>query len=91
MNCLFRICTYLHIRKDRIQKQFNLPGIVDVFERKKRNNMLRILSEKKRHQFYKEMIGKELKVLFEAENDDGIIKGFSSNYVRVINKFTPFS
>ena len=33
------------------------------------------------------MIGKELEVLFESESEDGIIKGFSTNYVRVKNNF----
>ncbi len=70
-------------------KAINLPGAVDVFERKKRNNMLRILSEKKRHQFYEEMLGKELNVLFESESHDGTIKGFSSNYVKVMNQYYP--
>ena len=85
--------SYLHVftyseRPDT--KAITIPGAVDVFERKKRNNMLRILSEKKRHRFYEEMIGKELKVLFETEDGDGNIKGFTSNYVRVINNFKPF-
>ena len=84
--------SYLHVftyseRPDT--KAIKMPDAVDVFERKKRNNMLRILSEKKRHQFYKEMTGKELKVLFESEDGQGMIKGFSSNYVRVIHKFSP--
>jgi threonylcarbamoyladenosine tRNA methylthiotransferase MtaB len=84
--------SYLHVftyseRPDT--KAVKLPGAVDLFERKKRNNMLRILSEKKRHQFYEEMLGKELNVLFESENNDGTIKGFSSNYVRVINRYSP--
>jgi threonylcarbamoyladenosine tRNA methylthiotransferase MtaB len=70
-------------------KAIKMPGTVDVFERKKRNNMLRILSEKKRHLFYKNMVSKELKVLFESGDNAGMIKGFSSNYVRVINKFSP--
>lgn len=49
--------------------------------------MLRILSEKKRNSFYNEMIGKDLDVLFESENVDGMMKGFSSNYVRVANSY----
>lgn len=64
-------------------KAINLPNQVDMHERKKRNNMLRILSEKKRNEFYRSMIGKELTVLFEAENHNGYMKGFTSNYVRV--------
>jgi threonylcarbamoyladenosine tRNA methylthiotransferase MtaB len=68
-------------------KAINLPGKVDMFERRRRNNMLRILSEKKKNFFYNEMIGKELDVLFESEASDGKIKGFSSNYVRVVNTY----
>ncbi|MBI9072576.1 MAG: tRNA (N(6)-L-threonylcarbamoyladenosine(37)-C(2))-methylthiotransferase MtaB [Melioribacteraceae bacterium] len=61
----------------------NFDGSVEVFERKRRNHMLRILSEKKRDQFYRKMIGKELTVIFEHQNHDGFMKGFASNYVRV--------
>lgn len=84
--------SYLHVftyseRPDT--KAILLPGKVDKTERKRRNNMLRILSEKKRNAFYNEMIGKDLEVLFESESVDGKIKGFSSNYVRVEHKFRP--
>jgi threonylcarbamoyladenosine tRNA methylthiotransferase MtaB len=76
-------------------RAISMPGQVDHQIRKKRNNMLRILSEKKRHEFYQTMKMKELSVLFEHENHGGFIKGFSSNYVRIkhsynqdlINKF----
>ncbi len=82
--------SYLHVftyseRPDT--KAIALPKKVDHPERKRRNSMLRILSEKKRNLFYNDMIGKDLKVLFESENIDGMTKGFSSNYVRVENKF----
>lgn len=78
--------SYLHVftyseRPDTPASEFE--GSVDVFERKKRNNMLRILSEKKTRQFYEKMNGKTLCVLFEGEDHDGIMKGFASNYVRV--------
>ena len=66
-----------------------LANPVDVQERRRRSNMLRILSEKKRHEFYKQMSGKELDVLFESENISGKIKGFSSNYVRVSQDYNP--
>lgn len=84
--------SYLHVftyseRPDT--KAVTLPGKVEITDRRKRNSMLRILSEKKRRHFYSQMIGKELEVLFEAENIDGLIKGFSSNYVRVQNEFAP--
>ena len=84
--------TYLHVftyseRPDT--KAVSLPGVVEHSERKKRNNMLRILSEKKRNLFYEQMIGKDLEVLFEAQNIDSMMKGFSSNYVRVEHEFDP--
>lgn len=82
--------SYLHVftyseRPDT--KAILLKGSVEHSERKRRNNMLRILSDKKKNQFYNEMIGKDLEVLFETEAEDGMVKGFSSNYVRVQNKF----
>lgn len=82
--------SYLHVftyseRPDT--KALSMEGSVDVFERKKRNQMLRILSEKKKHLFYESMKNKELDILFEGENKGGIISGFSSNYVRVFSKF----
>lgn len=78
--------SYLHVftyseRPDT--KAVTMDGSVDVFERKRRNNMLRILSEKKRHEFNKKMLGKKLSVLFENEQHGNFIKGFASNYVRV--------
>lgn len=84
--------SYLHVftyseRPDT--KAILLPGKIEQAERKRRNNMLRILSEKKRNVFYNEMIGKDLIVLFESENIDGRVKGFSSNYVRVEHAYMP--
>ncbi len=78
-------------------KSININGQVDVAVRKKRNNMLRILSAKKRNEFNRKMIGKNLNVLFEHQDHDGMMKGFASNYVRVnspfnlnlVNKFSP--
>ena len=84
--------SYLHVftYSERPDTQaISLPDSVDVYERRKRNNMLRILSEKKRHQFYASHIKKDLKVLFESENKDGQIKGFTSNYIRVSHSFNP--
>ncbi|GIV45350.1 MAG: tRNA (N(6)-L-threonylcarbamoyladenosine(37)-C(2))-methylthiotransferase MtaB [Ignavibacterium sp.] len=67
-------------------------------ERRRRTNTLRILSARKKYQFYLEMLGTEQKVLFEHRDDDGTIKGFTSNYIRVVsdspydltNKFADF-
>ena len=45
--------------------------------------MLRGLSVKKRRAFYESQLGNELSVLFEGENKDGFIHGFTENYVKV--------
>jgi threonylcarbamoyladenosine tRNA methylthiotransferase MtaB len=84
--------SYLHVftyseRPDT--KAIELPYAVDMHERRKRNSMLRILGEKKRMEIYNKMIGKELEVLFETENINGKMKGFSSNYVRVVSDYNP--
>jgi threonylcarbamoyladenosine tRNA methylthiotransferase MtaB len=82
--------SYLHVftyseRPDT--KAILIDDQVEPAERKRRNKMLRILSDKKKNYFYTEMIGKNLDVLFESEDNDEMIKGFSSNYVRVQNKY----
>ena len=82
--------SYLHVftyseRPDT--KAINLTGKVEITEKKRRNKILRTLSEKKKHQFYKQMLGRDLDVLFEDELIDNKMKGFTSNYVRVINEY----
>lgn len=57
--------------------------VVPMSERKRRNHMLRILSEKKKNLFYEKYIGKNFEVLFESENKDGHLFGFTNNYIRV--------
>ena len=82
--------SYLHVftyseRPDT--KAISLPGTVDVQERKRRNNILRILSEKKRAKFYSDMIGTTQDVLFENANKNGLMHGFTSNYIKVQTNF----
>ncbi len=82
--------SYLHVftySERPNTKAINMEGVVDVFERKKRNHMLRILSEKKKNEFYSSMTGQNLEVLFEHTNHNGIMKGFSSNYIRVEHEY----
>jgi threonylcarbamoyladenosine tRNA methylthiotransferase MtaB len=49
----------------------------------KRSKMLRGLSAKKRHAFYESQLQKTKTILFEAENKEGYIHGFTENYVKV--------
>jgi threonylcarbamoyladenosine tRNA methylthiotransferase MtaB len=60
-----------------------MSGIVPMNIRHKRSKMLRGLSVKKRRAFYESQLEKTTTVLFENENKDGFIFGFSDNYVRV--------
>ena len=61
----------------------DMEGVVPKNVRHKRSKMLRGLSAKKRRAFYESQLGKTVEVLFENENKDGFIYGFSDNYVRV--------
>ncbi len=78
--------SYLHVftYSERANtRALNIKPIVPQPDRKERNKMLRILSEKKRHKFYAEHLNTERKALFESENDSGIMYGFTDNYVKV--------
>lgn len=57
--------------------------------RKKRSRMLRGLSVKKRRAFYESQLGKTHTVLFEGENKEGYIHGFTENYVKVKTPWNP--
>ena len=86
--------TYLHVftYSERENTEATaMDGVVPVAERKKRNKMLRILSEKKKMAFYQTQLGKTLPVLWEHENKDGKMFGFTENYVRVQKDFDPAS
>jgi threonylcarbamoyladenosine tRNA methylthiotransferase MtaB len=51
--------------------------------------MLRILSEKKKRAFYESQLGQVRPVLFEAENKEGFMLGYTDNYVRVKTYWNP--
>jgi threonylcarbamoyladenosine tRNA methylthiotransferase MtaB len=58
-------------------------GVVPKSIRNQRNKMLRILSTKKQYEFYRSQLGQKMHVLFESENKDGFIHGFTPNYIKV--------
>lgn len=82
--------SYLHVftysERDHTEA-IALPGKVEMGERKRRNKMLRILSVKKLRQFYEQHLGKEFTVLFEHENKNGVMHGFTDNYIKVSHPF----
>lgn len=78
--------SYLHVFT--YSERANTPaaemeGVVSVHIRRERNEMLRILSEKKRRHFYEQHEGDCRPVLFEAKNQDGKMFGFTDNYIKV--------
>ena len=66
-----------------------MGGIVPKNVRAKRSKMLRGLSVKKRRAFYETQLGNKLTVLFESENKEGFIHGFTENYVKVKTPWNP--
>lgn len=84
--------SYLHVftyseRDNTVAAE--LDGVVPKNIRSKRSKMLRGLSAKKRRAFYESQIGSERTVLFEGENKEGYIHGFTGNYVKVKAPWNP--
>lgn len=66
-----------------------MDGVVPKNVRSKRSKMLRGLSVKKRRAFYESQLGSLRTVLFESENKEGYIHGFTENYVKVKSPWNP--
>lgn len=84
--------SYLHVftYSERPNTEaIDLPDAVPMKIRNKRSKMLRGLSVKKRRAFYESQIGKELTVLLEGENKNGLMYGFTENYVKVQTVYDP--
>lgn len=60
-----------------------MPNQVPLEERRRRNQMLNILSEKKRLDFYYRFLGENRKVLLEKSKEEGVLHGFTDNYVKI--------
>lgn len=84
--------SYLHVftyseRDNTPAKDYE--GVVPGSERADRSTMLHGLSEKKRRYFYEQQLGKTANILFEADQKEGMMHGFSPNYVKVSAKYDP--
>ena len=84
--------SYLHVftysERDNTEAA-EMEGVVPANVRAKRSKMLRGLSVKKRRAFYESQLGTERTVLFETENKEGYIHGFTENYVKVKAPWNP--
>jgi threonylcarbamoyladenosine tRNA methylthiotransferase MtaB len=67
----------------------SMEGVVPKKVRATRSKMLRGLSAKKRRAFYESQVGSARTVLFEGENKEGYIHGFTENYVKVKAPWNP--
>jgi threonylcarbamoyladenosine tRNA methylthiotransferase MtaB len=84
--------SYLHVftYSERPNTEaISMNGIVPKKTRAKRSKMLRGLSAKKRRAFYESQLGNTLTVLFENDNKEGYINGFTENYVKVKTPWNP--
>lgn len=61
----------------------DMPGVVSVAERRRRNNALRGLSDMKKRAFYQQFIGSSRPVLFEHHKETGLLSGFTDNYIKI--------
>jgi threonylcarbamoyladenosine tRNA methylthiotransferase MtaB len=78
--------SYLHVFTYSERANTGAPKLgekVPMEKRRERSKMLHILSDKKKRVFYEENLGSTRVALFEAEEDNGMMYGFTENYVKI--------
>ena len=78
--------SYLHVftYSERANtRAIKFENSIPIEKRRERNKKLRIFSDKLKRAFYQTHIGETHEVLFEHENDNGFMNGYTSNYIRV--------
>ncbi len=84
--------SYLHVftysERDNTTA-LRMDGVVPPHIRKERNKMLSILSSKKKRAFYQSQAQREERVLFERNEENGMMFGFTANYVKVKTMYNP--
>ena len=79
--------SYLHVftySERENTHAINIKPVVPISVRNARNKMLRNLSYQKQQFFTQEHSGETRKVLFEAYNKNGMMEGFTDNYIKII-------
>jgi threonylcarbamoyladenosine tRNA methylthiotransferase MtaB len=66
-----------------------IPDVVAQETRHRRTIELRMLSDKKKRAFYNQFNGSQQRVLWEGSEDDGVMYGFSENYLKVSQPWKP--
>lgn len=78
--------SYLHVftYSERANtKALDIKPIVPMHERHERNKVLRNLSFMKQNFFNQQHVGETRKVLFEGHEKNGLMEGYTDNYIRV--------
>lgn len=82
--------SYLHVftysERDNT-KALEIKPVVPISERHKRNKILRNLSYSKMQYFTQLHHGETRQVLFESQNKNGMIEGYSDNYIKIISPY----
>jgi len=79
--------SYLHVftySERENTAAWDMEGKVPVSERRRRNRILRELSDKKRSAFYRAHLGETRPVLFEQSKQEGMMTGYTDNYIKVV-------
>lgn len=64
-------------------KMLEIEHNVAIKERKRRSDLLHVISDEKTKSFYEKQIGKRATVLWESKRDGDVMHGFTENYIRV--------
>ncbi|MFM6934487.1 MAG: tRNA (N(6)-L-threonylcarbamoyladenosine(37)-C(2))-methylthiotransferase MtaB [Flavobacteriales bacterium] len=78
--------SYLHVFTYSERANTGAPKLgeaVPMEVRRERSKQLHLLSDRKKRQFYAENVDSKRSVLFEQEEDNGMMYGFTENYIKV--------
>ena len=78
--------SYLHVfsySERENTKALLLKNTVDKYKRSERSKILRMLSSKLQRNFYLKSLGTTKNVLFEQEDKNGFLFGFTENYIKI--------
>ncbi len=82
--------SYLHVftysERDHTQA-LEIKPVVPIPIRNERNKILRNISYRKTQEFTNKHIGQTRKVLFEGENKNGMMEGYTDNYIKIAAVF----
>jgi len=82
--------SYIHVFTYSERDNTRAAGIsrnVPVNERSQRSKRMHLLSENKKMLFYRNNMGQHATILWENENNDGCMFGFTENYIRAKTAF----